>query len=198
VRPFAVLLLLVLVSFPKAAVTQQAAAQAETVAPRQPGPIERRSFPELQRRLDAFRLRRLQQALGVDSAKADAIEAELRRFRDRQFALRRERTQLLEELQRSLDAGAADEATLERRLEALRKNQEARERDLSDLRARLARDLTLEQQAKLQLFAERFQSRLAQGLREIQERRSVYPDGRAEPRDLPDSGDTADGGRPSR
>jgi hypothetical protein len=132
------------------------APQAEPIVPETPAPIEQPAFPALQRRLDAFRLRRLQQALGVDSAKAGSIEAELRRFRDRQVALRRERAHLLDGLQRSLDTGASDEA-LEGRLEALRKNQEARESDLTDLRSRLARDLTLEQQAKLHLFAERFQ-----------------------------------------
>jgi hypothetical protein len=184
---------LALLLLPAAAAAQQTEARAETVAQETLGPGRRPAFPEFQRRLDAFRRRRLEQALGIDSLRAGEIEAELRRFRDRQLDLRRERAQLLDELQRSLDAEATDEAALERRLDALRKNQEARERALSDLRGSLARDLTLEQQAKLQLFAERFQSRLAQGLQDIQERRRFHPVAPPDPVGPPGRGDSTDG-----
>ena len=193
-RSLAPIALLVLVWLPAVATAQQSEARAETVAQETLGPGGHPAFPELQRRLDALRRRRLELALGVDSLKAGEVEAELRRFRDRQLDLRRERAQLLDELERSLDAAATDEAGLERHLDALRQNQEARERALSDLRGSLARDLTLEQQAKLQLFAERFQSRLAQGLRDIREQRRLHPvTSPPDPVRLPGRADSTDG-----
>ncbi len=127
--------------------------------------------PGLQRRLEELRRRRIEQALGIDSVRADLLERELRRFRDRQLDLRRERGRLLAELERALQASDADEAALRGRLDELHRNQEESARALSDLRERLSHDLTLEQQARLQLFAERFQRRLADGLQRIEERR---------------------------
>ncbi len=170
-----------------------AARETLTAGPRAPS-------PEMERRLEEFRRRRLEQALGIDSARAEAIEAELQRFRDRQLDLRGERARLVEELQRSLDVSGGDEAALQRRLDALRQNQEERERALSELRERLARDLTLKQQAKLQLFAERFQSRLAEGLRNIEDRRRrLQPGARPSGLDhLPSGGDSTDDQQPDR
>jgi hypothetical protein len=132
----------------------------------------------MERRLEEFRRRRIEQALGIDSVGADLVEGELRRFRDRQLELRRERGRLLAELERALQASDAGEAALRGRLDELHRNQEERERALSDLRERLAHDLTLEQQARLQLFAERFQRRLADGLQRIEERRRRFGPGR--------------------
>lgn len=136
-----------------------------------------REHPGMERRLEEFRRRRIEQALGIDSVGADLVEGELRRFRDRQLELRLERGRLLAELERVLQAGEADEAALRARLDELHRNQDERERALSDLRERLSHDLSLEQQARLQLFAERFQRRLADGLQRIEERRRRFGPG---------------------
>jgi len=141
--------------------------------------------PEQRRRLEDLRRRRMAEFLELDEEQAEALERELGAFRRQHEELRRERRRLMEELRRTLGAESAqlrerlrdlrgdEKAALRDQLDALRRNAEARERALSELRQRLSRDLTLEQQARLQLFAERFQKQLQEGARRIRERRGA-------------------------
>jgi hypothetical protein len=141
--------------------------------------------PEQRRRLEDVRRRQMAEFLDLDAGQAEALERELRGFRRQHEELRRERRRLMEELRRTLGAESAqlrdrlrdlrgdEKAALRDQLDALRRNAEARERALSEFRQRLSRDLTLEQQARLQLFAERFQKQLQEGARRIRERRGA-------------------------
>jgi hypothetical protein len=130
-------------------------------------------FPVLRRRFEELRRRRVAQFLHLDPAQADAVQREFVDFRRRQQELRVERKRLIDDLQDALDRRDAEETLLRDRVDALRRNQQERERSVARLKERLSRELTLEQQARLMLFAERFQGEVAQGLRRIQERRET-------------------------
>ncbi|MFN2433471.1 MAG: hypothetical protein ABR599_11780 [Gemmatimonadota bacterium] len=168
-----------------AALALPAAAQERPGADRAPRADTLRGSPQLPaglaRRLDELRRRRLAEYLQLDSAGLEDLERELRAFRERQEELRRDRLRLLAELREDVGAGgplegalpAARREVLQHRLDALRHNAQERQRALEDLRRDLSRDLTLEQQARLHLFAERFQRRLEEGARRIRERRAT-------------------------
>jgi hypothetical protein len=126
---------------------------------------------DVRRRIEELRRQRISEALRLDASQTERVEQELGRFRDRQLQLRGERERLLSELQRGLDQRQTSDADLERTLGELRRNQQERDQALVDLKERLAHELTLEQQARLALFAERFQGRMAEGLRRIREHR---------------------------
>jgi hypothetical protein len=137
---------------------------------REDSPGERRTLPpRLRERFEELRRHRMAESLGLEQPQAEAVERELRAFRDRQAELRIERVRLLRELRRRLEEGSG-EAELRDGLEALRRNREERDRALQELHRRLGRELTLEQQARLQLFAERFQRQIHEAARRLRER----------------------------
>jgi hypothetical protein len=143
---------------------------------------------ELRRRVDELRRRRLAEYLRLDEELADRIDAELRAFREHQAELRIERQRMLDELRRAIDGALEDEDAFEdelsRHLDALRRNEEARERSLRELRENLSRGLTVEQQARLQLFAERFAREMrdrVEGFRDRRERIGPVPPERRRP-----------------
>jgi hypothetical protein len=167
-----------------------AAQQPAPAAPVAPADSVRRggAMPEeLRRRVDELRRRRLAEYLRLDEELADRIDAELRAFREHQAQLRIERQGMLEELRRAIDALEDEDAfedELSRHLDALRRNEEARERSLRELRETLSRGLTVEQQARLQLFAERFAREMrdrVEGFRDRRERIKPVPPERRRP-----------------
>ncbi|HEY7530606.1 MAG TPA: hypothetical protein VIC56_08030 [Gemmatimonadota bacterium] len=164
--------LLALVSLvPAVGARAQHPAPAAPVVP--PDSIHGRVMPEeLRHRIEDLRSRRLAEYLRLDEELAREIEAELREFRERQGELRRERQIALDELRRAIEAELND-ADLRRRLEALHHNEQERERLLRDLRENLARGLTVEQQARLQLFAERFAREMRDRVELLHERRGA-------------------------
>ncbi|MBA2565567.1 MAG: hypothetical protein H0V09_09125 [Gemmatimonadetes bacterium] len=131
---------------------------------------------ELRERIEDLRRRRMAEYLDLTESQSHSLERRLEELRRRQRAAHRERERLLAELRREVEGeGKADEPALRRRLDALRRTEEDRERALREFHAALSRELTAEQRARLQLFAERFQGRMAEGIRQLRERRGNVP-----------------------
>jgi hypothetical protein len=143
--------------------------------------------PRLRRRFEEVRRRRMAEYIGLNDQEAGELDRELREFRQQQGNLRQERERLLGELRRTLeergpggerpgDAAPTPErrTQLQQQLDALRRNTEARERSQRELQERLSQRLSIEQQARLQLFAERFHRQLSDGISRLRDRREGW------------------------
>ena len=161
-------------------------AAAPSAASQEPGPpalgrdqVHRHEGRPWLRRLERVRRERMARFVGLDSLVAERVDEELRAFRQRHAQLRLERSEILAEMSRALadsitvaaTAPAERDARLQQNLEDLRRIDVERRDAIERLRESLSRDLTVEQRARLQLFAERFQHQLEEQARRIRDRR---------------------------
>ncbi len=136
--------------------------------PPQAGPPTDAQREEVRKKIEAIRIWRLTEALDLDANTSAQLSSLFASLDNKRQEIQRDQANVLRELKISLQSSKPEEAKLKTLLERLEKNRRAMY-DLRDQEAEsIKKILSVEQQARLVLFQQRFQREMRNMLRGAQ------------------------------
>lgn len=145
-----------------------------TLAQGQPPPVHPDSHmlekAKIRENIETLRMWRLLEILDLSSEQSTQFLPILKEFQDAKRDFRNSRRELLEELESALQSEKTDEKRLRENLAGLDDARKEFQLELEKFLNRSREILTVEQQAKLMLFEERFERRLKESIEHMRKR----------------------------
>lgn len=130
-------------------------------------PSEKREPKEL---IETLRIWRLTEELKLSEEQASKLFPKLRAMREAKREFRRERMEILKSMKKELKSEKPREKVLKEKIESLKRGEKGFREKEEGLREEISRILTIEQQARLLVFQEKFDKEIRTLIRKVKRR----------------------------